>query len=283
MTRPSWQLPKGVDRGTWDYIESPSIAGDYESFLDSHALFQLDTKIVREQLAELSTNFLSTDFENGPLIAADLGCGTGRIARHFGQASPSQDSSSEVRPPTTRWINIDLSQHMLRESIQLAGDDQINRVEIRGNLTELDFLRDASLHLCACLFSSIGMIRGRSNRRQLIRSANRSLKPGGQLILHVHNRYHSVFEPGGVRWLATSYMKSFRRAHEFGDRVYPYRGLPAMFLHIYSRRELLHNLRSGGFRKIDIRPISSDGSAQLPRATPMKWLRSGGFIAIATA
>ncbi|MFN3192463.1 MAG: class I SAM-dependent methyltransferase [Aureliella sp.] len=274
MKRPSWQLPAGVDRGTWDYIESTSIADQYEEFLDSHALFQLDTSIVQEQIAELTRIHRSR-----PLVAADLGCGTGRIARRFGAQLPS-DTATDDQLAETRWINIDLSQPMLCESQNLRPSASDGVFEVRGNLSELAFLRDESLHLCVCLFSSIGMVRGRANRRQLLSGVSRALRPGGRLLVHVHNRYHSLFEPGGIRWLLTSYANSFRRGQEFGDRVYPYRGLPAMFLHIYSRGELLRDLGSAGFRKVDILSVSSDGSALLPRR-PFNRIRSGGFMAVA--
>ena len=36
--RPTWQLPPGVSRGTWDYVSTPSIATEYDAFHGDHPL-----------------------------------------------------------------------------------------------------------------------------------------------------------------------------------------------------------------------------------------------------
>ena len=48
----------------------------------------------------------------------------------------------------------------------------------RANLVELDGVRDKSLDGAICLFSTLGMIRGRKNRRRVLDHAQRILRPG---------------------------------------------------------------------------------------------------------
>lgn len=68
---------------------------------------------------------------------------------------------------------------------------------------------------------------------------------------------------------------------EYGDRVYAYRGLPSMYLHIYSERELRHDLRDTGFRIERIIPLNLTSSDALRYPRWLRALRAGGWIAIA--
>jgi hypothetical protein len=72
----------------------------------------------------------------------------------------------------------------------------------------------------------------------------------------------------------------FTKDWEFGDRVYSYRGLPAMFLHIFSRGELRKLLVSAGYESVEITPINLTGDTVMrPRVlTPLK---AGGYFALA--
>lgn len=258
-TRPTWQLPPGISRGTWDYLHSPSIADDYDNYFSDHPLLKLDIEVVRRCLPSNPTESQTI---------ADFGCGTARVARAFA-------------PLGYRVLNIDLSQHMLRQAKQSASANQ-QIACVQANLVQLDWLRDEVLDVAVCLFSSIGMIRGRAHRQQFLTHVRRSLKPGAPLVLHVHNRLHSLFDPGGPAWLLRTRLGSwFSRDCEFGDRVYSYRGLPAMFLHIYSRRELAADLRIAGFSQFQIMPINKTASDLLPPETRWTSLKAGGYFAIA--
>jgi len=126
------------------------------------------------------------------------------------------------------------------------------------------------------------MVRGKASRTRLLRGVYQWLSDKGQLIVHAHNRYACLRDPGGTRWLLSSRVKSWFSAAEFGDRVYPYRGLPAMFLHIYSRQELVRELKSAGFSQIRILCHSKNGDQILPSGRPLRNALCGGFFAIAT-
>jgi SAM-dependent methyltransferase len=278
MNRPSWQLPKGVDRGTWDYVQSSTIATEYEAFLQTHPLFQLDSALVAQHLSALSQ-----EFNQPTLIAADLGCGTARIARQWLSTTQKSDETNR----RWRWLNVDLSRHMLQQAhqniVDSVGIDRSRQAGfIQANLAEPRFIQPGSIALAVSLFSSLGMVRGKANRIRLLQGVYEWLSEKGQLIVHAHNRYACLRDPGGLRWLLSSRVGSWFSAQEFGDRVYPYRGLPAMFLHIYSRRELLRELKSAGFSNIQIRRHSQSGDRILPSKQPFRNALCGGFFAIAT-
>lgn len=219
---------------------------------------QLDLEFIRERLPVLRIP---------PPVVADFGCGTGRIAR-------------SLKGQGYRFLNVDLSQPMLLETRDL---DSADCFPVRMNLVELDAIAQESIDLALCLFSSIGMIRLRENRIQFLRHVSRSLKTNSQLILHVHNRYQSVRDPGGMVWLAKSRLLSWlQKTQEFGDRVYVYRNLPKMFLHIYSQRELRSDLSKAGFENTQIFPIDQESRTLLKRPKWLTSLRAGGFFAVAT-
>ncbi len=261
MTKANWQLPPGVSRGTWDYVNSKAIASDYDDYVSNNALLQTDEDLVRQIIDERQ--------QSSPVVA-DFGCGTGRIAR-------------ALLPLGCRMINIDLSEHMLAEvekSIPSEYREQSRQVSC--SLVDLDnHIAPKSVDVGLCLFSSIGMIAGRKNRRKFLAAAKRSIAPGGVLLLHVHNRYSSLFDPGGPKWLLSTWVQSWRSPSiELGDRVYAYRGLPSMFLHIYSHRELVVDLKSAGFASIETRAISIRGDEVSKRKGMFHSLRAGGYFAL---
>ncbi len=260
---PTWKLPVGVSRATWDYLQSEHIATEYDSYFADSALMRLDMQILRERLPPMETT--------QPCVIADLGCGTGRVAR-------------ELLLLGYHLINVDLSPAMLREVEAKTPSEYRARSRcLSANLVELDtVLEAASLDWAVCLFSSLGMIRGRPHRRRFLSGVRQALRPGGTFFVHVHNRYRSLFDPSGPSWLLRSWLASrWNGQSEFGDRVYSYRRLPQMFLHIYSRRELHNDLRAAGLVNISIRPIDPTGSTLLVPSWITDNFRAGGFFAFA--
>ncbi len=268
LSRRAWQLPRGVSSGTWDYLAEPTIATEYDAFHGDHPLMQLDVALVAEQLSALAAR---RGCSTSDLLLADFGCGTARVARHLQSAN-------------CRTLNVDLSAHMLTTAaVDLRGNQQFDEraALVRSNLVELDWLGDGVLDMSVCLFSSIGMIRGRQHRITFLRHVRRTLKADGVFILHVHNRGHSWLDPQGPGWLMKTWLKSrLRQGWEYGDRVYVYRGLPQMFLHIYSRRELAAELRAAGFEHFNLHPINLQGSELMQSGRATEYFRAGGFFAI---
>jgi SAM-dependent methyltransferase len=259
LGQPTWKLPTGVSRGTWDYVQSPHIARDYDQYFATHPLMKLDLEFLEPFLPTIDTQHTAP-------VVADLGCGTGRVSR-------------ALSPRGYRMINIDLSEHMLGQLSQqsLHPAQQLN---LRANLAEMNCLSPQVLDMAVCLFSSLGMIRGHQHRLRCLQSLKESLKPGAPFILHAHNRYHSLWDPTGPAWLVRTRWKSLvDKNWEFGDRVYAYRGLPSMFLHIFSRGELRMLLSAAGFEKVAFHPINLTGDRLLPE-TWSSPLRAGGYFVV---
>ena len=261
---PEWKLPPGVSPGTWDYVHTPSIANDYDRFLQGTSLTKFDLSVVEDYLPQAASD--------GALIA-DLGCGTGR-------------TRELVHRKGYRLLGIDLSQSMLIHFVQKSnrGANEVGGQDLclRANLVTLDCLADCTIDHAVCLFSSLGMIRGAKNRRRALQHFYRILKPGGFFFLHVHNRWASLRDPGGIKHLARSWWRARRDPEfDFGDRVYGYRGLPNMFLHSYSRRALHSDLRQAGFESIKIVPLTIQGDKGLHWGWLGTSVRAGGFMAIA--
>ncbi|MEM7477697.1 MAG: class I SAM-dependent methyltransferase, partial [Planctomycetota bacterium] len=232
-------------------------------FLSGNPLLELDLRLVHRQVEQCMKRKSSQQ----PLRIVDLGCGTGRVAHRL--------SGFDVHV-----LNIDLSESMLKECKKLHLNPT-KFAEVRGNMAELDFLKPDSIDLACCLFSSIGMLRPREQRIACLNQTFNALKPSGRFLLHVHNRFQSLWDPGGIWWLVSGYVAGKFGRSEWGDRIYPYRGLPRMFLHIYSRRELLADLRAAGFQHIDLLPIHSSGEELISANSWFQSFRAGGFFAIA--
>ena len=263
MGQPSWRLPKGVSRGTWDYVQSPHIASDYDQYFATHPLMKLDLEFIQPYLPVQQP--VEHSAATPPLIA-DLGCGTGRVSRAIAHRG-------------YRLLNIDLSPHMLRE-LSRQSEQPNQQLNVLANLAELSCLRPQTLDMAVCLFSSLGMIRGHQHRLRCLQSLKAALKPKAPFILHAHNRYHSLWDPSGPAWLLNTRWKSlFDKNWEFGDRVYAYRGLPSMFLHIFSRGELRRLLLAAGFENLTFHPINLTGDGLLPE-TWSSPLRAGGYFVV---
>ncbi len=262
MSRPPlWQLPPGVASGTWEYTHSSQIASDYDRFLAGSPICGLDSQLV-EQL------FPSVASEQATLVA-DLGCGTGRSLIPLVQRG-------------YRGLAIDLSQAMLQACRQRAAAAGVSIATLRANLVQLEGVAEASVDEAICLFSTLGMIQGEKNRHTALRHVRRILRPGGRFVVHAHNRWAAWSDPGGIAWLARSaWQATFAGTTEFGDRVYPYRGLPDMFLHSFSRRELARALCQAGLEVTAILPLTRRADRWLPLPACGSGLRAGGYLAVA--
>lgn len=282
-----WRRPAGVAPGTWRYVQQGSIANHYDAFVAETPLCALDQTILRQVFESIDSGRQTAGSTEGEVgrtdqkvfsdrdnWVLDLGCGTGRAA-------------TELSRLGRKVLAIDLSQSMLNHVVERArsasaepqGNQTGSIVPLRANLVQLDCLADNSAAGAVCLFSTLGMIQGRENRRKVLRHASRIVRPGGKLLLHVHNRYASLAQSGGKRLLAKSLLKSIiSRDHEFGDATYAYRGLPDMFLHRYSRRELIADLKNSGWRINHIHRLSLDGSKTIEGRLANQRQIAGGYL-----
>ncbi len=54
-----------------------------------------------------------------------------------------------------------------------------------------------------------------------------------------------------------------------------------MFLHIYSRGELISELQAAGFEQLEILPVNLQGSALMKSSRMLEYCRAGGFLRFA--
>lgn len=253
--QPEWLLPQGVTRGAWEYAQSPQIAEEYDGYFATSPLFEFDEQLLARHFAQ-------------PGLVVDLGAGTGR-------------SLVPLARRGFRGLAVDISPHMLRIVGEKAALEDLPIWRICANLVELDCLRDRCAQYVICLFSTIGMIRGRANRRRALEHAYRIVQPGGLLVLHVHNFWYELFSWVGRRYLLTHFWQCLTsRDLERGDKFFDYRGIPRMYLHTYGERELLCAVREVGFRVDELVRLD----AQRQRGLRLGWLfgslRANGWIVV---
>lgn len=247
-----WQLPAGVDGGLWDYLHSAEVASGYEASLTGSSLFQTDVVFVKKHVRPAAR-------------LVDLGCGTGRLLRAMADYGC--------------WcLGVDLSLEML----QVARARTVDVALMRANLVDLRGIAPESFDAAACLFSTLGMLRGKDERRKAVEEAHRILKPGGVFILHVHNRWFNAWNREGRRWLLSNAWKALWGKATAGDRLMPvHQGVANLTLHLFTRREACRLLRSVGFRIREVRPISLREDGRLCCAWWFGWLRAYGYLVAA--
>jgi SAM-dependent methyltransferase len=272
---PDWQLPPGVDRGLWDYLHDADLARTYDASLAGSSLFHLDCAFVERYCPK-------------PGWLIDLGCGTGRLLLAMARRG-------------CRVLGVDLSAEMLQVAaakaraaglwggIPILPTERQDRnptpqgtVElVRANLARLESVADASFDCAACLFSTLGMVRGAENRRAVVGHAFRLLRPGGRFVLHVHNRWFNFWEPTGRKWLLRDWLRSWL-GNEAGDRLMPpHQGVAGLTLHLFTRREITRLSKRAGFRIVEVRPISLRPDGQLRCPWWFGGLRAYGYLVAA--
>ncbi len=266
MAIPDWKLPPGVPRGVWDYSNSAAVADDYDDYHAFNTLFEFEEQVLAEE-------FGSPPSEG---VIADLGCGTGRAL---------------VPLVRNGWhgLAIDLSQPMLDVVQEKAELENLSIDCVQANLVELNstIVPDQSVTHAMCLFSTLGMISGKENRIAALRQMHRILKPGGKLVLHLHNFWFNLRDPEGPGWVFRSLIKSwtsnfssYQNNFELGDKTFPYRGLPNFFLHVFRRRELLSDFREANFQVSRWIPLDVERRHALKKSWLFPNLRANGWIIV---
>lgn len=237
MPQGEWQRPEGLTKGTWDYIRSHSIAAGYDQFLENDRLTFLDWEVVSEQFPPIDRGITTNR-------VVEFGCGTGRTLIPLAERG-------------YRVVGIDLSLPMLQQFQSKAESMRIEPyvTTIAANLTELDGLADNGFDHGVCLFSTLGMIKGRQQRSKFLRHAARTIQPNGTFIVHAHRAMFQVRQVGGLRWMFRSVFDAMIKRQEFGDRYADYRGINNFFIHSFRWRELKDDLTNAGFERVDAIPI----------------------------
>ncbi|MCG8649428.1 MAG: class I SAM-dependent methyltransferase, partial [Pirellulales bacterium] len=237
----------------------------------------------------------------------DLGCGSGRAALPLAargydvigvdlsqpmldrlldkaQPQPLHQPGSERRPGSEMGSGSEMGPGSERRPGSEMGP--VNSatgkiIAVKANLADLNCFVDQAVDHAVCLFSTVGMIQGRKHRQSMLRQVARIVRPGGKLMLHVHNRWAALWEPGGMAGLLRSRLRSWLEAnYDFGDKTYAYRGIEEMFMHRFSRSELVRDLTANGWRVEHLHALSIDGSGCLSNSMLAAY-RAGGFIVLA--
>jgi SAM-dependent methyltransferase len=230
-----------VDRGLWDYLHAGEMVRGY------------DEQMAAAPLARADVDYCEKAFPT-PGRLLDLGCGTGRLCLHF--ARKGYDC-----------VGVDLSDAMLARAREAACGLAIQYVQ--ANLVDLAQLPDGSFDYAACLFSTLGMVRGHENRAKVVANAFRLLKPGGRFVLHVHNRFFHGLGWGRVLGGWRSGAGDITMSQAYG-------GAP-LTLHHFTRREATALLREAGFHVRDVSAVGIDGK-------PAHWpalVRAYGYLMLA--
>ncbi|TWT99350.1 ubiquinone/menaquinone biosynthesis methyltransferase [Botrimarina colliarenosi] len=269
MALPDWRLPPGVTRGAWDYTQSRAIADDYDDYHAENTLFEFEENILAETFGEAPPARAGGAHSDG--VIADLGCGSGRALVPLVRRG-------------WRGLAVDLSDAMLDVVREKAAIDGLPIECVLANLVELtpDLVADESADHAMCLFSTLGMIRGRDNRLAALGHMRRILKPGGKLVLHVHNFWFNLRDPGGPWWALRSLARgAFGKSdYETGDKTYPYRGVPNFFLHVFRERELRRDLREANLTVLRWIPLDVGRRHALRRPWLAPSLRANGWIIV---
>jgi SAM-dependent methyltransferase len=248
-----WQLPPGVNRGLWDYVHDPGVAQGYDAALAGTPLFEVDRRFVDRHCP-------------APGRLVDLGCGTGRLL------VPLARRGYQV-------LGVDLSLPMLRAAGAKADAAGVVVHRVRANLTDLGGLRDGTFDYAACLFSTLGMVSGAAQRRRVLAHAFRVLRPGGCLVLHVHNRWFNAWDRAGRAWLVRDWLRGVVMRAPTGDRVMPvHQGVVGLTLHLFTRSEAVRLLRGAGFRVREVLPVSLRPEGRLPWPAWFGRLRAYGYL-----
>ncbi|QEH37140.1 Glycine/sarcosine N-methyltransferase [Aquisphaera giovannonii] len=252
---PAWRMPEGVNVSLWEYLHTPRLAVEEDAYFAGHPLFEADARILDSRL-------------DVPGRLVDLGCGAGRHALRF---------AARGFPV----VAVDLSRSMLETVLRKADDMGVRLLTTRANLCRLGCFPDATFDLALSMFSTLGMIRGRAARRRALGEACRILRPGGRLVLHVHNLWLNLRDPQGRIWLMGQLARAIRGHSELGDRRMTYRGIPGMEVHLYRLGEIRRELGRAGFRVEEVIPLEDVSYRVIERPRLLPGIRAGGWILFA--
>lgn len=250
---PAWRMPEGVNSALWEYTHSKRLADDEPDYFAGHPMHKQDEAL-------LDARFLT------PGLLVDLGCGVGRHSERFARRGF----------PT---VAIDLSQPMLKSLADRT--EGLPLLPLEANLCRLSCLPTATFDYGLSMFSTLGMIRGRSFRRQALAEAARIIKPGGRLALHAHNFWLEVRDSQGRKWLAGELVKLIKSDPDLGDRRFNYRGVVGMEVHLYRWGELIGELREAGFRVEERISVDERTAEPIHRPWFLSSIRAGGWVVFA--
>jgi SAM-dependent methyltransferase len=178
----------------------------------------------------------------------DVGCAGGRVSLALGQTG-------------FRMIGVDLNEAMVGQAAELIADAQLMVPFQVMDARSLAF-RNESFDTVLLVGSVICYIRGRRNRRHVLREARRVLRPGGTILVVTPSRESA--------WRFRSWSAAMRLVHrllgllrraaidwEPGDRFGPAwsgDGTRLVYWYMYAPAELESDLVASGFEIVESYP-----------------------------
>jgi SAM-dependent methyltransferase len=234
------------------YVTSRRMAARYDMTFASTALFATDTRFMDEVLPP------------PPAKVVDLGCGTGRHVVHLARRG------YEV-------TGVDLSEHMLAQARSKVEAEGLPARLVRGDICSLGELASGAFDGAVCMFSTLGLLKGRKLRLAALAEARRLLRPGGAYVFHVHNRLHNLTHSEGRRWLVRNAVAAALGRAELGDRLMiGYRGEMDLYLHVFSRREAVGLAREAGVEVTRVMALNERRDGEL--AGGWRSVAANGFL-----
>jgi ubiquinone/menaquinone biosynthesis C-methylase UbiE len=241
-----------IHSSTAKYIANNEIALGYDQCFAAEPLFKYDVAQINKW------------FDN-PEALIDLGCGTGR------HVIPMAKIGHKVTA-------LDLSAKMLAVTQHKLKCEKLSATLYHKDICDLDAFDDNSFRHALCMFSTFGMIYGATARHQFLRSIKRILKPSGQLVLHLHNRHHSIWTREGLNFLVSNYIQTKQGKAELGDKFMPdYRGIKKMYLHLFTKDELIDALTAANLHIVDFIELNQNRSGPL-KVRFLRKHRCNGFL-----
>ena len=121
----------------------------------------------------------------------------------------------------------------------------------------------------------------KQNRQQALEHTRRIMKPGGRFVIHVHNFWFNLYDPGGPWWVLKSCLRAMLPGEfERGDKFFPYRGVANMYLHVFTPGEIKRALRQTGFEIEKVIPLDPRRHQELRFPWLLGTLRANGWILV---
>ena len=222
-----WSL-SGVSPQVWDRIQSVNAVREDEraaEACDNHdARWVLDRVPAEARLL-------------------DLGCGSGRLMEMHLRRHDD---------PNKGWaMGVDLSWPALQAARQrLLAAGLIPRL-VQANLVDLQFIQGAQLDAAACLFSTLGMIRGYGNRLRFLSGVFEALRPGGLIVLHAHARWWHLTTAPGRSWLLRDVWARWSGKDHAGEYRSSNAPTHVPSLGHFTKGELIHLVTMAGFNPVE--------------------------------
>jgi SAM-dependent methyltransferase len=153
-----------------------------------------------------------------------------------------------------KGVCFDLSPVMVQEARRRGLDAHV--VDISEPSINVNGVPEGGFDVITC-FWMLGHLKSYERRRRALENMRALVAPGGALILDVNNPYNAAEYGWGsaARNLVRNTLRSRRRGDFVAKREVAGRKLTT-FVHLFSRREILHLCRDAGLTPVDVTYVS---------------------------